>query len=59
VLSCVFRFRLERALEVSLIAGEGAKAFTGERVQKLGEYDLRCFFLVAPREPLCRVIDQR
>lgn len=52
------RLRLGRALEVSLLAGEGAPTFTGER-QAPGPYDLRCFFLVAPREPLNRIIDQR
>lgn len=43
---------------MSLLAGEGAPTFTGER-QAPGPYDLRCFFLVAPREPLNRIIDQR
>lgn len=63
-------YRLERALTVSLMAGDGGddalssggavEIFTGERRSSLRDkYDFRCFFLIAPREELCHVIDQR
>ncbi len=39
---------------------EGAEVFTGaRRAVGAGKYDFRCFFLIAPREALCHVIDQR
>ena len=54
-------YRLERALEVSLMTeAQDKAAFTGVRTQSLtSKYDFRCFFLIAPRETLCHVIDQR
>lgn len=62
-------YRLERALTVSLMAGvtgdgDGDNAsveiFTGERRSSLRDkYDFRCLFLIAPREELCHLIDQR
>lgn len=53
-------YRLERALEVSLMTDAAPEAFTGVRQSSAGDkYDFRCFFLIAPREALCHVIDQR
>ena len=61
-------YRLERALEVTLMtsppssfsSSSSSSSFNGVRSQSLtSKYDFRCFFLIAPREELCHVIDQR
>lgn len=61
-------YRLERALEVTFMtsppssfsSSSSCSSFNGVRSQSLtSKYDFRCFFLIAPREELCHVIDQR
>ena len=55
-------YRLQRALCVALQTGTAASALAPQ-LDSLDELraslDMRCFFLSAPREPLCRRIDAR
>lgn len=55
----VFRYRLERSLEIVYQVPDSSATFTGSRQDVNINYDFRCMFLVANREQLNRVIDLR